>query len=87
MTCCQVSDRCPLDYLLYIRTPSYFTVNTLKIKIKDSTMSPQGADCIANSEDFDQTDLDLHCLTRPGCPKIKDHFKYFLFFYAGETFT
>ena len=39
--------------------------------------SPKDADGMANSVDPDQTaqsDLGLHCLPRPVCPKTKDHF-------------
>ena len=32
------------------------------------------ANGIANSEDADQSDLDLHCLPRPICPKTYDHY-------------
>ena len=32
-------------------------------------MSPNDADGMANSVDPDQTDLGLHCLPRPACPK------------------
>ena len=32
------------------------------------------ADGIANNVDPDQSDLGLHCLPRPVCPKTQDHF-------------
>ena len=44
-------------------------------------MHPKGADGLANSVDPDQaaplgavTDLGLHCLPRPICPKTLDHY-------------
>ena len=37
-------------------------------------MHQKDVDRMANSEDPDQTDLGLHCLLRPVCPKICDHY-------------
>ena len=39
-------------------------------------MSPNAADGMANSVDPDQeqSDLGLHCLPRPICPKTWDHY-------------
>ena len=37
-------------------------------------MGPNDADGMANSVDPDQTDLGLHCLLRPICPKTGDHY-------------
>ena len=38
-------------------------------------MCPEGADRMTNSIDPDQeqSDLDLHCLASPVCPKTSDH--------------
>ena len=43
-------------------------------------MCPKNADRMVKSADTDQTapdsDLGLHCLHRPVCPKIYDHYGY-----------
>ena len=44
---------------------------------KDALMHPKDADRMANSVDPDQTkqsDLGLHCLPRPDCPKTWEHY-------------
>ena len=61
----------------YRKFPKYF--DTQKICCNHSkiwtmwlyhrVMSPNDADGMANSVDPDQTDLGLHCLLRPVCPK------------------
>ena len=37
-------------------------------------MHPKNADGIANSVDPDKTDLGLHCLPSPFCPKTQNHY-------------
>ena len=39
-------------------------------------MYPKDADGLANSVDpvQEQSDLDLHCLSKPNCPKTLDHY-------------
>ena len=75
-----------LLYLLYLRpyckVPKFsnaknFAVIHLKFKQRGQTLKgicQNGANGIANSEDPDQTapqsDLGLHCLPRPICPKF-----------------
>ena len=43
-------------------------------------MSPNGTDGMANSVDPDQSDLGLHCLPRPVCPKTYKNYGIFFFF-------
>ena len=37
-------------------------------------MHPKDAAGIANSVDLDQSDLGLHCLPGPVCPKTEEHY-------------
>ena len=50
---------------------------------KHRVMRPNGADRMANRVDPDQTapsesDLDLHCLPKPDCPKTQNHYSNWL---------
>ena len=36
---------------------------------ENDSLSPKDADGMANSVDPDRSDLGLHCLLRPSCPK------------------
>ena len=47
-------------------------IQTKRPKLK--VFCQNDANGIANSEDTDQSDLGLHCLPRPVCPKILDHY-------------
>ena len=42
-----------------------------------SVMHPKDAEGIANSVDPDQSDLGLHCLSRPVCPKTYENYGSF----------
>ena len=78
----------PYCYCLYRKVPKFSDVRKLCCnlpKIQEKTPNlwvfrQKNANEIANSEDADQTapleqsDLGLHCLPRPICPKTLDHY-------------
>ena len=66
----------------YHKFPKYsdtkkFVVITLKVEqngVSLRVIHPKDAEGIANSVDPDQSDLGLHCLPRPVCPKTLKHY-------------
>ena len=66
-----------LSYISNCKTPKIsdarkLSCNTPKIQIKGPNLRvflQKDSNGIANSEDPDQSDLGLHCLPRPICPK------------------
>ena len=47
-------------------------------------MCTKDAEVMANSEDPDQTDLELHCLSRPVCLKTWDHIGSYVSFQQAD---
>ena len=67
--------------MTYCKVPKFSDAKAISViylklekKFNHRVMHPKDADSIANSEDPEQSDLGLHCLPRPICPKTKDHY-------------
>ena len=70
--------------------PENFAVIYLKFKQRGQSLGyliKNDANGIANSEDPDQSDLGLHCLPRPFCPKTQDHLGIHVFTFTIKAWS